>query len=66
MRKGKSSKAEREMKDDDEERTSGKSWVLEPSYKSRREEKKHSDRKGGVREGCGRGVKTHLFLDGCE
>lgn len=22
------------MKDDDEERTSGKSWVLEPSYKS--------------------------------
>lgn len=26
----------------------------------------HSDRKGGVREGCRRGVKTHLFLDGCE
>lgn len=22
------------MKDDDEERTSGKSWVLEPSYKT--------------------------------
>ena len=26
------------MKDDDEERTSGKSWVLEPSYKTRRGE----------------------------
>lgn len=28
--------------------------------------KKQSDRKGGVREGCRGGVKTHLFLDGCE
>lgn len=27
---------------------------------------KNSDRKGGVREGCRGGVKTHLFLDGCE
>lgn len=25
-----------------------------------------SDRKRGVREGCRGGVKTHLFLDGCE
>lgn len=27
---------------------------------------RQSDRKGGVREGCRRGVKSHLFLDGCE
>lgn len=63
VRKKESGKAE--MKDDDEERTSGKSWVLELSYKTRRG-KKQSDRKGGVREGCRGGVKTHLFLDGCE
>ena len=39
------------MKDDDEERTSGKSWVLEPSYKTRRGWRGggQSDRKGGVR-----------------
>lgn len=56
-----------EMKDGDEERMSGKSWVLEPSYKTRRRRGGgQSDRKGGVREGCRRGVKTHLFLDGCE
>lgn len=53
------------MKDDDEKRASGKSWVLELSYKTRRGGKQ-SDRKGGVRQGCRRGVKTHLFLDGCE
>lgn len=57
------------MKDDDEERTSGKSWVLEPSYKTGEGGAgggRQSDRKGGVRGGCRVGVKTHLFLDGCE
>lgn len=56
----------REMKDDDEEQTSGKSWVLGAGAIKLGGGKKQSDRKGGVREGCRRGVKTHLFLDGCE
>lgn len=38
------------MKDDGEERTSGKSWVLEPGYKTRR-------MGGGVGVG---GVKTAI------
>lgn len=38
MRKNERGKS-REMKDDDEERTSGKSWVLEPGYKTRRGKK---------------------------
>lgn len=32
------------MKDDDEERTSGKSWVLEPSYKTGRGERGETER----------------------
>lgn len=51
------------MKDGDEERRSGKSWVSEPSFKTRRREK-HGDRKGGVRKGCRGGVNTHLFWIG--
>lgn len=50
----------------DEERTSGKEWkrVLWSSYKT--EGRVGWGGEGGSEEGCRGGVKTHLFLDGCE
>lgn len=43
------------------EKAGCRSWAIKPGGG-----KKQSDRTGGAREGCRRGVKTHLCLDGCE